>query len=85
MKLVGGILQAAEATFPPPLSWMWYSVFPRYMDVLFQKIITIREIREKLMSIKMSPPIFVYGNGHWYQSVALSELVWMEYVDFFIS
>ena len=28
-------------------------------------------------------PIFVYENGHWYQCVALCELVWLHYVVFF--
>ena len=35
----------------------------------------IEEIREKTRSFKMFPQILVYEKAHWYQCVALGELV----------
>ena len=44
----------------------------------------IWEIREKTRSFKIFPLILVYEKAHWYQCVALAELVWMHCVYFFI-
>ena len=47
-------------------------------EQIFEKFMKNRRV------LKCRPPIFVYENGHWYQCVALCELVWMHCVDFLI-
>ena len=66
------------------LFFKWLNNFGDMWIFSFLKWAKSEKFAKNRRVLKCRPPICVYENGHWYQCVALCELVWMHCVDFLI-